>query len=152
MENYKGYDFLESQGILIQLTAEQLLQISSPESIQKMIGKPDILAYDVYISNQLVGFIMLRKYSDTGYFLWNYAIDKRFQKQGHGTSILNALFEKLKTQFHATEVSTTYLWGNVPAKHLYEKTGFVETDVVFEDDVHEVNLIKVLEEGEKNYD
>lgn len=48
-------------------------------------------------------------------------------------------------------MSTTYLWGNTIAKHVYEKVGFEETDVVFEEDVHEVNLVKKLE-GEEIYD
>lgn len=149
MNKKEEYQFVKSSGILVQLTAEQQRQISSKEFIYKQIKKPDILAYDVYLSHQLIGFIMLRKYSDNGYFLWDFAIDERFQCQGHGTNILNYLFQYLKTNFHAQEVSTTYLWGNTLAKHVYEKTGFVETDVVFEDDIHEVNLIKFLEEGEE---
>ena len=38
-------------------------------------------------------------------------------------------------------MTTTYLFGNVHAKHVYEKVGFVETDVVDEDDIYEVNRI-----------
>lgn len=38
-------------------------------------------------------------------------------------------------------MTTTYIWGNEHAKHVYEKVGFVETDVVDEDGIHEVNMI-----------
>lgn len=145
------YQFIKSKGISIQLDKEDWKQISSLETIKKQIQKPDIIAYDVYLSFQLIGFLMLRKYENDGYFLWDYAIDKNLQNQGHGTRILKQLFQYLKKELHAKEVSTTYLWENTIAKHVYEKVGFEETDVVFEEDVHEVNLVKKLE-GEEIYD
>ena len=37
--------------------------------------------------------------------------------------------------------TTTYIWGNDHARHLYERIGFTETDVVDEPDCHEVNMI-----------
>lgn len=138
------FNFVKSSGILIHLTEEQKKQISSFETIQKMIGQPDILAYDIYSKSRLVGFAMLRKYSETGYFLWDYAIDVQYQNKVFGTEALICLIKYLKSQFHAKEISTTYLWGNEIAKHLYEKVGFIETDVVDEDDVHEVNLMKEI--------
>lgn len=36
---------------------------------------------------------------------------------------------------------TTYIWGNHAARRLYERVGFVETDVVEEEDIHEVNMV-----------
>ncbi|MCR5422065.1 MAG: hypothetical protein K6E74_00295 [Bacilli bacterium] len=47
----------------------------------------------------------------------------------------------MKEQYEATEMTTTYLFGNEHAKYIYEKVGFVETDVVDEEDCHEVNMI-----------
>lgn len=43
-------------------------------------------------------------------------------------------------QYRANRLTTTYLWGNDRAKHVYESIGFVETDVVDEPGVHEVNM------------
>ena len=37
-------------------------------------------------------------------------------------------------------MTTTYVFGNVYAKRMYESVGFVETDVVDEPDCHEVNM------------
>lgn len=144
MKKEDEFNFVNSSGILIHLTEAQKGQISSYETIQKMIGQSDILAYDIYKKSELVGFAMLRKYSETGYFLWDYAIDLKVQNNGFGTEALICLMDYMKSKFHASELSTTYLWGNEIAKHLYEKVGFVETDVVDEDDIHEVNLIKKL--------
>ena len=41
-------------------------------------------------------------------------------------------------------MTTTYIWGNEQAKHVYEKVGFVETSVVDEPNCHEVNMKWVL--------
>ncbi|MCM1131201.1 MAG: GNAT family N-acetyltransferase [Roseburia sp.] len=138
------FQFVESKGFLIHLTEEQRSQISSFEAIKKMIGKLDILAYDIHLDKKCIGFAMLRKYSSTDYFLWDYAIDCNFQNKGYGTIALRQLIEFMKNKFHTRELTTTYLWGNEHAKHVYEKVGFIETDVVDEDDIHEVNMIKYL--------
>ena len=37
--------------------------------------------------------------------------------------------------------TTTYTWGNEEARKLYEKVGFIETDVVEEEEYKEVNMI-----------
>ena len=47
----------------------------------------------------------------------------------------------MKENFAAKEFTTTYIFGNDVAKHVYEKIGFIETDVVDEPDCHEVNMI-----------
>lgn len=138
------FSFVESKGILIQLTEEQKKEISSFDAIKKKIGNPEIFAFDIYLDTKCIGFAMLRKYSSTDYFLWNYAMDCNFQNKGYGTVALKQLLEFMKTKFYAKEVTTTYLWGNEHAKHVYEKVGFIETDIVDEDDTHEVNMIKYL--------
>lgn len=50
----------------------------------------------------------------------------------------------LKKEYGVKKMTTTYLWGNEHAKHVYEKVGFVETDVVDEPDCHEVNMKWIL--------
>ena len=56
-----------------------------------------------------------------------------------------AFIEYLKTRHGAEEITTTYIWGNDCAKHVYEKVGFTETDVVDEPDCHEVNMVYVVD-------
>lgn len=67
-------------------------------------------------------------------------IDKKFQNKGYGTYALMKLFDFLRKEFCAKVVTTTYIWGNEHAKYIYEKVGFIETDIVDEDGIHEVNL------------
>lgn len=132
--------FMESNGLKIYLTEEDQRHISSQESIAKNMGGSNILAFDIYEGMLPVGFAMLRKFSEGGYFLWNFAIDSRFQGQGYGQKSLSALLKLLKTDYDAHIVTTTYLQGNTHARYVYEKAGFVETDVVDESGVHEVNM------------
>ena len=87
---------------------------------------------------------MFEKYTKRTYFLWDYAIDVNYQNKGYGTKALIELGNLLKTEYGVKRMTTTYIWGNEHAKHVYEKVGFIETDVVDEPDCHEVNMRWVL--------
>ena len=41
-------------------------------------------------------------------------------------------------------MSTTYIFGNTIAARVYEKVGFVTTDIVDEDEIHEVNMLLTI--------
>jgi len=125
----------------IELSDEQRKQLSSKEKIEVALKDKNIFSFNIYEQDNLIGFAMLRKYSDMGYFLWNYAIDIRYQNKGYGTKALLFLIDYFETKYNALEITTTYTYGNEIAKHIYEKIGFVETDIVDEDGIHEVNMI-----------
>ena len=67
--------------------------------------------------------------------------DENHQNQHKGTQALTEFIEYMKVNHDAREITTTYIYGNEHAKHVYEKVGFVETDVVDEPDCHEVNMV-----------
>ena len=125
----------------IELSDEQRKQLSSKEKIEVALNDKKIFSFEIYEQDNLIGFAMLRKYSDIGYFLWNYAIDIKYQNKGYGTKALLFLIDYFETKYNALEITTTYTYGNEIAKHIYEKIGFVETDIVDEDGIHEVNMI-----------
>lgn len=125
----------------IELSDEQRKQLSSKEKIEVALKDKNIFSFNIYEQDNLIGFAMLRKYSDIGYFLWNYAIDIKYQNKGYGTKALLFLIDYFETKYNALELTTTYTFGNETAKHLYEKIGFIETDIVDEDGIHEVNMI-----------
>ena len=54
------------------------------------------------------------------------------------------MLKKLKQEYQARVVTTTYTYGNDHAKYVYEKVGFRETDVVDENSIHEVNMVAEL--------
>ena len=67
-------------------------------------------------------------------------IDAAWQDQHKGTKALIEFITYMKTVCNAKQITTTYIYGNEHARHIYEKAGFVETDVVDEPDCHEVNM------------
>lgn len=139
MNNMK-YRFERSFELKLQLPQEDFKQISCADNIKKALEKPNTVGFDIYYKDKMVAFAMLRDYGG-GYFLWNYAVDKECRNQGLGSSVLLDLFEFLKTYYNAREITTTYIYGNGRAKHIYEKAGFTQTDVVEEDGIHEVNMV-----------
>lgn len=67
---------------------------------------------DNYMNHHLIGYAMLRKYEEdinkgSSYFLWNYAIDYKYQNHGYGTNALQELHEFLKENYYAKNITTT---------------------------------------------
>ena len=89
----------------------------------------------------MIGFVLVRRFEEHEYFLWDYAIDVSYQNRHKGTKALIEFIDYMKIHHNAQRVTTTYVFGNEHAKHVYEKVGFVETSVVDEPDCHEVNMV-----------
>ena len=134
--------FVNSAEMKIELTPEQSKMLSTKEDIKRIIrDNPDtVMAFDIMDQDNLIGFVLVHRFEERKYFLWEYAIDIRFQNQHRGTQALIAFIDYMKTRHDAKEITTTYIYGNDHAKHVYEKVGFIETDVVDEPDCHEVNM------------
>lgn len=124
----------------IEIFSEQKTWVSSVERINEALYKEGNYGFDIYVNECKIGFILLRKYGEDTFFLWDYIIHKNFQNRGYGTSSLIEFLNYLKKHFSTKRVVTTYICGNEHAKYIYEKIGFTEIDVVDEEDIHEVNL------------
>lgn len=133
--------FKISESMKISVLPEQEKYLSTIKDIKEACANESVLAFDVYSDDLLIGFIMVRKFDKGAYFLWDYAIDYRYQNRGYGTTALTEFINFMKNTYDMTKLTTTYIWGNNHAKHLYEKIGFIETDIVDEDNCHEVNMI-----------
>ena len=133
--------FQPSSAMKISVMPEQEKYLSSKERIEAACTKENVLAFDIYLDGLLMGFAMVREFDEGSYFLWNYAIDSQYQNQNYGTAALIAFIDFMKDSYKMSKMTTTYIWGNEHAKHLYEKVGFKETDFVNEGDCHEVNMI-----------
>ena len=134
--------FVSSAEMKVSLSPEQAEMLSTGETIRQIIREnPDsVMAFDILDGDELIGFVLVHRFEEHKYFLWEYAIDIRFQNQHKGTRALIEFIDYLKVHHGAKEITTTYIYGNDRAKHVYEKVGFVETDVVDEPDCHEVNM------------
>lgn len=136
--------FKPSKEIKIKLAKEQEDNLQTPENIKICCGYDVVIAFDIVLDEEVIGFAMFEKVTKRTYFLWDYAIDIKYQNKGYGTEALKELGALLKKEFGVKKMTTTYIWGNEHAKHVYEKVGFIETDVVDEPDCHEVNMKWVL--------
>ncbi|MBQ6559728.1 MAG: GNAT family N-acetyltransferase [Erysipelotrichaceae bacterium] len=140
--------FEPSKEMKIILLPEQEEQLCTKETIKEVFAKDDkgeCMAFDIYGNEEMVGFAMFCEYPKGSFFLWNYGIDVKYQNQGIGTRALEELLAYMISNYDVKEFTTTYLWGNEHAKRLYEKVGFVETDVIDEEDCHEVNMLYRVE-------
>lgn len=133
--------FRYSDGIKITLQKEQWDMLQTEENIKICIGYPTATAFDIYRSDELIGFALLNEFDKGCYFLWDYAIGTEYQNRGFGTQALIELIEYMKNNYGLRTMTTTYIYGNTRAKHVYEKVGFVETDEVNNEQTHEVNMI-----------
>ena len=136
-------EFIASGEPKISVTEEQEAFVCSKETILKILEQnPDtVLAFDIVHEGVTVGFALLHQFEKGSWFLWDYAIDRAYQNRGLGARALRELIAYMKENHGMLVMTTTYIMGNEPAKRLYERAGFVTTDVVDEDDCHEVNMI-----------
>lgn len=133
--------FEKTTEMKITVLPEQEKMLSSKKEIRKACKRKDVISFDIFNENTLVGFVMLRKFAEHSFFLWDYAIDYKYQNCKYGTIALKELIEKLEVEYGAKTITTTYISGNIQAKRLYEKIGFTETDIVNADTQCEVNMI-----------
>ena len=133
--------FIKTNEMKIKVLKEQEKNLSSKEKIIKHINDNNIVAFDIYNNKEIIGFAMLKEFDDNSYFLWNYAIDYKYQNKGLGTKSLKELINYMIKEYKMKIMTTTYTYGNNHAKHIYEKVGFIETDIVCENNCHEVNMI-----------
>ncbi|MDO4799943.1 MAG: GNAT family N-acetyltransferase [Bacillota bacterium] len=139
--------FKISKEMKVRVHPDQEKLISSKDSIVKACQQEDVIAFDIYKDDFIIGFAMLRNYCEGCFFLWDYAIDCSFQNQGWGTAALADLIEFLGKEYSLKKLTTTYVWGNEHARHIYEKLGFIETEIVDEEGCHEVNMFYGEPEG-----
>lgn len=53
-------------------------------NIRKTLELGKAIGFDILKDNNAVGFAMLRKHDERCYFLWNYAIDYKYQNPQYG--------------------------------------------------------------------
>ena len=135
---------VKSKGMQFQLPKDQAGQLSSPERMKAALTNNDVLAFDILLDEQVIGFAMMRYFKVNSWFLWNYAIDPAYQGQGFGYAALNHIIHYMGQVHQMQLMTTTYLMGNRSAKGMYEKLGFIETDIVDQEDCQEVNMALTL--------
>lgn len=90
-----------------------------------------VLPHAIYDGLVMVGFFNLtyEPGSTEDYWLQHFFIDRRYQRRGYGAAALQALVGLLKDQFPACRsLQLSVHRENHPARRLYEKSGFVQTE------------------------
>ena len=82
--------FIESKEMKINLTLAQSKMLSTKDDIKIIIkDNPDtVKAFDIYDNEELIGFVLVYEFEEKKYFLWEYAIDVKYQNKGKGTQAL----------------------------------------------------------------
>jgi diamine N-acetyltransferase len=124
----------------LDLHPEQVPFVCSAETIQKALVRDNCIGFYAYEGRERFGFALLREFETGKFFLWDFIIDIKYQRQGKGKAFLMMLILSLRNEYNAVMITTTYIYNNEAAKRLYENLGFVETDTVDEDGIHEVNM------------
>lgn len=134
-------EFVKSKSMKIEVLDRQEHFLSNKEKIKKSLDRLDVIAFDIFYNKTLIGFAMLKNFDTGCYFLWDFAIDYKYQNRNYGTKSLKELIKYMNENYEMHTMTTTYTYGNEQAKHIYEKIGFIETDVVNDGICHEVNMI-----------
>lgn len=132
--------FKKSTTMKISVNKEQEKFISTKEKIKKNCLEKNVIAFDIFENNNLIGFAMLKKLKKGKWFLWNYAIDEKYQNKGFGKKAIIELIALMKNEYNLKTITTTYITENEKAKQLYQKLGFTVTDEFDDDICKEVNM------------
>ena len=83
-------DFVRSEEMKVTLAPEQEDMLSAKDTIRTIISdNPDtVMAFDIFDEDDLIGFILVNRFEDHKYFLWEFAIDISRQGQHKGTAAL----------------------------------------------------------------
>ena len=80
----------------------------------------------IYKDDEPVGYSMYD--CDEGkWWMDRFLIDHKYQYQGIGSKALALLIEHIKTNHQVKELYTSFVPGNEVAKHVYQKSGFIDT-------------------------
>lgn len=86
----------------------------------------------IYLDNKIIGFTMFGIDSDDGnYWIYRLMIDKGFQGKGIGLQSIHLVIEEIRRNNNAniSLIMIGYHPENLTAKFVYEKAGFIETEL-----------------------
>ena len=75
---------------------EQEDNIQTLENIKICCEYDVVIAFDILLNDEIIGFAMFEMVTKRTYFLWDYAIDIKHQNKGYGTKALLELGDMLK--------------------------------------------------------
>ena len=89
----------------------------------------------IYADDTPVGFVMV--YDDPKapeYNIWRFMIDERYQKMGFGRKAMELVLDYIRSRPNAKEVRLSYHLAEGGPNAFYQKTGFVDTGEMWDDE------------------
>jgi diamine N-acetyltransferase len=104
---------------------------SNAVSLAQALFSPSAWYRAIYLSEQLVGFVMLRDeslreppISKPEATLWRFMIDERYQGQGIGKAALLQVIEHVRSRSRFSSLATSYVPGVGCPEKFYLRLGF----------------------------
>ena len=116
---------------MIRLEAECGLEPYTPQMLSECIMLMNTIAA-IDEKEELVGFVTLsisNVYTESGLYIVNLNVDKNHRRQGIGESLLRLGMKWYEQNGGTGLVTLDVTKTNLPAVRLYEKMGFVRTDI-----------------------
>ena len=104
--------FIKSNSMKLDVLEKQEHFLSNKEKIKNALTRTDVVAFDIFDNETLIGFVMLKNFDDGCYFLWDFAIDYKYQNKNYGTESLKELIKYMNENYQMNTMTTTYTYGN----------------------------------------
>ena len=79
--------FIKSCSMKVKVLKEQEKFLSAKDRIEEAINLDNVIAFDIFDDNILIGFALLKEFDNGCFFLWDFAIDYKYQNKGYGTKL-----------------------------------------------------------------
>ena len=84
---------------------------------------------------KIIGFTMYGlSEEDNFYEICRFMIDRRYQGKGYGKKALSVIIDEMRKEFSCNEIYLSVDPENVKAKHIYEKSGFISTGEMLDEE------------------
>jgi diamine N-acetyltransferase len=119
-DNYKALLLLE-----VSVEQEKYVSSISKSLASAYVYRDCIYPFAIYNGEELIGFIMTRYNQEyNNHFIWQFMIDKKYQKKGYGTKAIVELIDWIISHFDCPNIITTVIEGNMYVEQMYKKLGF----------------------------
>ncbi len=125
------------------LKAEQVGNADEPQNTIKVAkdykAATPIAIYD---NKNLIAFLVyefLNPEKDS-FLIWEFVVHHKYQGKGYGYSIIKQFIDFLIINFQAKRIELAVVPGNIPAKNLYLKLGFIENGKINSDGEQEMEM------------
>lgn len=111
---------------------QQTFIASNLYSIAEVQFLDHFYAKGIYLDNEMTGFTMFGiDPDDNNYWIYRLMIDEKFQGRGIGEQVIYLVIEEIRRNNDAniTFIMIGYDPENLTAKFVYQKAGFIETEL-----------------------